>query len=321
MEARARGPLLRVIAVVGWLIVIPLMGVALTRILRLDDRSGRLFALQTLTFWVFLPAYAVTLLAALSRLRLLSAAALLLVVIHLVLTAPDLPFRRSGIVGQGPSFSLVTANVLGSNRRAGDAARALFDLDPDVLVILELTPPIRDALEASGLLRHYPHRFENPRTDFFGSGIYSRFPVSDARRLDVGRRPFARAKLSVEGRQVALVAVHTLQPLAGTATIRAQLDQLRALAGKIDGALVLAGDFNATRQNRPFRQLLDSRLRDAHLDRGRGLARTWPTHWPLPPFALIDHVLVSDELAVRDIAEFQIPGSDHRGVISHLQLR
>jgi endonuclease/exonuclease/phosphatase family metal-dependent hydrolase len=41
-----------------------------------------------------------------------------------------------------------------------------------------------------------------------------------------------------------------------------------------------------------------------------------PAACRLPPFALIDHVLVSRDLAVASVDEVAISGSDHRAVVA-----
>jgi endonuclease/exonuclease/phosphatase (EEP) superfamily protein YafD len=167
----------------------------------------------------------------------------------------------------------------------------------------------------------YPHRVTDAREDFFGSAIYSRHPLERPERISIGGRPTVRAAVLVDGRPVELVAVHTIQPLADLGTLRRQLAELHTLADRHPGPLVLAGDFNATPQHRGFRNLLSGGLTDSHIDGGRGLARTWPANLPVPPFALLDHVLVSPELVTRDVDELRLPGSDHRGVRAELQLR
>jgi endonuclease/exonuclease/phosphatase (EEP) superfamily protein YafD len=84
----------------------------------------------------------------------------------------------------------------------------------------------------------------------------------------------------------------------------------------MDGPVILAGDFNATRQHQALRELLETGFTDAHLATGRGWAATWPVGRRLPPFALIDHVLVSPDLAVASVDEVAISGSDHRAVVA-----
>ena len=96
--------------------------------------------------------------------------------------------------------------------------------------------------------------------------------------------------------------------------------ELRDLAERGQGPLIMAGDFNATRYHRPFRELLATRVRDAHVSRGRGFARTWPQFRRVPAFALLDHVLVSEDIAVTSVTEAHAPGSDHRAVVAALRL-
>jgi endonuclease/exonuclease/phosphatase family metal-dependent hydrolase len=83
--------------------------------------------------------------------------------------------------------------------------------------------------------------------------------------------------------------------------------------------VVLAGDLNADRDHAALRSLLETGLRDAHDERGRGLARTWPAGLPV---LHLDHVLVRDgagaRVVVRSVREVDLPGSDHLGVVAEL---
>jgi len=87
----------------------------------------------------------------------------------------------------------------------------------------------------------------------------------------------------------------------------------------VDEPVVVLGDFNADRDHAPFRRLLDTGLRDAHDERGRGLARTFPSWLPV---LHLDHVLVRDgsgaRVVVRDVREVRLPGSDHLTVVTDL---
>ena len=71
---------------------------------------------------------------------------------------------------------------------------------------------------------------------------------------------------------------------------------------------MVAGDLNGDRDHAAVRDLLDAGLRDAHDERGRGLARTWPAAFPL---LHLDHVLVRDgggaQVAVRSVREVRRP--------------
>jgi endonuclease/exonuclease/phosphatase family metal-dependent hydrolase len=103
---------------------------------------------------------------------------------------------------------------------------------------------------------------------------------------------------------------------------RQSFETLEALVGRLENPVVAAGDYNATLGHHPLRRFLArTGLRDAHTAAGRGRARTWPVGGHvLPPLGLIDRVAISDDLAVVDIAERMMPGSDHLAVITTLAI-
>ena len=117
-----------------------------------------------------------------------------------------------------------------------------------------------------------------------------------------------------------LLAAHPLPPLSVLEVLwRRSLADLATEARATDLPVVVLGDFNADRDHAPFRRLLGTGLRDAHDERGRGLARTWPAKAPL---LHLDHVLVGDgeggRLVVEDVREVVLPGSDHLAVVADL---
>jgi len=308
--------------IAGWVALAPLGAMAAASLSGVAARIAPLFALQTLTPWIYLPAYVVAGLAAALRLRLLLLAAALVAALHLSWIWTDLPWHETAQPpAAGPSFVLVSVNAAATNERSEELGQALAELSADVLVVEELSPLVHDGLQRSGVLDAYEYRFEDVRSDFFGSAIYSRFPLREERAVSFAGYPTARATVVVGTTAIDVVAVHTLQPLAGLSTLRTQLRELRDVAERSRGPLVMLGDFNATRYHRPFRDLLGTSLRDAHVSRGRGFARTWPQFRRVPAFALLDHVLVSEDIAVREVTEAHAPGSDHRAVVASLQLR
>jgi endonuclease/exonuclease/phosphatase family metal-dependent hydrolase len=147
--------------------------------------------------------------------------------------------------------------------------------------------------------------------------LWSRWPLADARVLSAGHA-FVVACVPELG--VTVGAVHTLAP---SRRWRERIwwrsfDTVETVAAATPGPLVVAGDWNATMAHGPLRRLVaGGRLRDAHVDAGRGSARTWPARLPV---ALLDRVLVSPEIAVESIREVRLPGSDHRAVVADLAL-
>jgi endonuclease/exonuclease/phosphatase family metal-dependent hydrolase len=82
------------------------------------------------------------------------------------------------------------------------------------------------------------------------------------------------------------------------------------------------GDLNATLDHRPLRAMLaPGTWRDAASAVGGGLRGTWPTDSTLPPFAAIDHVLVSGPISAAEVTTQELPSTDHAGLIATLRVR
>ena len=289
------------------------------RLAGVTDRVDWLFAVASLSVWLLLPAYAVVIGSAIVRARALAIGGVIVVAAHLSWAGSDLRFWST----ESPplfasSFEVAAGNLAMTNGRLDDAAAALLDLDADVLVVLELTPAAEAAMSGKGVLERYPFRAVDAREGAFGSAIYSRYAVKESQVLDVAGHPMMQATIDLPTGETTLVAVHTMQPLSSLSVLREQLKALDRLAHRGDRPIILAGDFNATTQHAAFRALMDGGIKDAHRASGRGRARSWPADSRVPPFALIDHVLTSDDFSVTGTREADIPGSDHRAVVAEL---
>lgn len=220
-----------------------------------------------------------------------------------------------------------TLTVLSANIHFGgadpEALVALVDrYRPDLLALQELSPHAARELQRAGLARRLPNAILETRRGAAGSGLYSRLPI---RKLG-GEQPFffrqPRALLRMpDGRRLRVVDVHPLPPGRGKEEVwRETLESLPS-AGS-GPPWVLAGDFNATLDLAPFRELLDRGYRDAGAVAGEGLEPTFPAmgFGSLPPFITIDHVLADSRLGIVDYAVEDLPGSDHRAVRAELAL-
>lgn len=123
------------------------------------------------------------------------------------------------------------------------------------------------------------------------------------------------ATINVEGRQLNLVAVHPAPP------VPFQLDQWRAdldqVATLCTAPTIIAGDFNATLDHPPFKRLLSSGCADAAALSGNALTGTWPSSWPPPLAAPIDHILLAGpRRTVSSFGVHHITGTDHRAVLA-----
>jgi len=233
-------------------------------------------------------------------------------------TAATVPASGDGGTG---SLRLFSANVLFTNTDLDGIAAEVGQTDPDVVILQEVSSPTVAGLERSGILERFPYRSLTARPDPLGTAILSRFPLEDIEACTIAGMPMARATVVVGHHRLRLYNVHTRAPFGpgGLALWKAQLEGLARVVGEEPGPLVLAGDFNAASGHRPFRSVLAAGMRDAHMDRRRWWATTWPSDMRLaPPFARIDHVLVSPQVQVLGVSEGVGRGSDHRPVVADL---
>jgi endonuclease/exonuclease/phosphatase (EEP) superfamily protein YafD len=226
----------------------------------------------------------------------------------------------------GPEKSAVPSaavRVLSANLGLGQAdPQALVLLareSADVLVVQEMTPAAANAISAAGLDSTFPHRAVDPRGTAAGIGVWSRYPIIESRSISGYAMPMLSARIRVPGvvTDPAVLAVHLAgpwpQPIGSwrqdIGLLPATLRQLARDAGA--GAVIVAGDLNATFDMLPFRRLLGEGYRDAAEQAGAGMTRTYPGRRPLLG---IDHVLVYNCVATsaRTVA---LPGSDHRGLV------
>jgi endonuclease/exonuclease/phosphatase family metal-dependent hydrolase len=197
--------------------------------------------------------------------------------------------------------------------------KALVDLvraqQVDVLAVEELAPEAIPGLDAAGLRELMPHRELRPEDD---SSLYSRFPFTSSGPLDAPTTwPQTTATLTVAGRSVRVVAVHTYYPAGDPDLWTRDMTALEAVARQDS---VVLGDFNATLDHAPMRDLLSAGLVDSHAELGHGWAPTWPADSALPPLVQLDHVLHGHGFAAVTTSEHALPGSDHRLVFAELAL-
>ncbi|BBY44538.1 endonuclease/exonuclease/phosphatase family protein [Mycolicibacterium celeriflavum] len=221
-----------------------------------------------------------------------------------------------------PSIALrvLTAN-LGMGRADARAVVELATGSADVLVVQEMTPEAANALSAAGLDAVFGHRVLDPRPMAAGIGVWSRHPIVAAASVAGYQMPMLRAHVRVPGvrADLTVLAVHLaapwVQPLRWFSGDIARLPEtMRAVARDAgSGAVVVAGDLNATYDMRPFRALLAEGYRDAAEQAGAGMTRSYPSKPWSPPVIGIDHVLTRN-CAATVAYTVALPGSDHRGL-------
>ncbi|MFD9892174.1 endonuclease/exonuclease/phosphatase family protein [Amycolatopsis sp. NPDC059027] len=305
----------------GWvtfllaLVVLALVCVAALRLLGFDGNWYTLAPLS-LTPYVAPLAVLVAVLALVLRRWTLGVLALVVAGAVAVLVVP-----RFSVVDQR-AVQGRTLRVLASNLYVGSAdPREIVDLvrsnQVDVLNLVELTPDALRRLDQAGLFTLLPYRVVHTDPGVEGSGIVSRFPLTETQLTgeSAAKQPGARADLG-DGVVIELVAVHPISPDVDSRRWEQEMKDLSAAEGE-HGIRILAGDFNATLDHAGFRTVLARGYLDAAQQRGKSLTPTWHTAAPL---VALDHVVVDRRAAVRDFRVFKVPGSDHRAVYAEIQL-
>jgi endonuclease/exonuclease/phosphatase family metal-dependent hydrolase len=219
-----------------------------------------------------------------------------------------------------------TLNVLAANVHRGRADPAgvvhlVDELDPDVLTIEEYTPRFGRELTAAGLDSRLPHHVLDAAKSSSGTAIYSRFPL---RRLPTASYRFLMARAEAilpGGRRLRIVAVHPFPPVNPTVTGEWEEVLSTLPAGDHGTPWLLAGDFNATFDQAPFRELVGRGYHDAGEVAGKGLDATVPADGSLlPPPITIDHILADERFGIVEYEVEPLPNSDHHAILAELAL-
>ena len=242
--------------------------------------------------------------------------------------AVQLPLYRGSDTVRTASVGIrvITANVLEGQADPGELVKSARE-QADLLAVQELTPEEVDRLSAAGLDAAFPYRWLDPRASASGVGVWSRFPLREAKRIEGYTFALVSAQIRVAGLSTdpTVVVAHPTgpwpQPIDGW---RRDLDRLSVTLREVaersgDGPVIVAGDLNATTDMRPFRGLLRNGYRDAAEQSGGGIQPTFPADWQLPPFIAIDHILTR-RCTATSLRTIKIPGSDHRGLAATVML-
>lgn len=301
----------------------PWVGWALVRTFGLDLRHP-VVAAVSFTPYVAATAWLPVVAALLLRRR---AVALVGVVAAGVLAAAVLPRalgdERVPAGADGPTLRVMSANVYVGRADMGAVVRLAREQDVDVLSLQELTPEAVTRLDAAGGRALFPSRALEVLPGAAGSGLLARLALRDRSPDDATDAAQPEAELHPRGaRPLRIKAVHPRPPISPRSEPdwRASIASLPRPGTAPRGPLrVLAGDFNATLDHRVLRRLLGDGYVDAADATGAGLAGTWPDGRSRP-LITIDHVLLDERLGVRSFSVHDVPGSDHRAVVTELVL-
>jgi endonuclease/exonuclease/phosphatase (EEP) superfamily protein YafD len=219
----------------------------------------------------------------------------------------------------GAPLGVVTANLRYTNQELHRFTDWLEGHPADLVVVQELTPDWAEVLSA---LPGYPHKSLVARSDAYGIGVFSRWPLEGVGLLDLAGDgyPSLVGDVVPDGQRLRFYAIHARWPITPSLarSRNLALDRVAVLASTGPLPAVVTGDLNLSPDSPVFGRLLEKAgLRDALA--GRRWQPTWMVgFWPLA--LRIDHVLVSDGVCVEHSAIGDSIGSDHRPVTVQLRL-
>lgn len=235
------------------------------------------------------------------------------------LAATEVAFSDAVSLPEDQCFSIVSFNVLQSNRDYDRTLAMLGRTDPDILLLLETDAGWQAALEP--ILSQYPSRLDRPLDNTYGLIFATRLPMADARIEDIAEAdtPSVTARLTA-GAPFRLIGLHPRPPHPGQDTEERDAEiAIAATRAARDALPVLAiGDFNDVAwsdTSHLFKRIggyLDPRI-------GRGTFATFPANLPWLAWPL-DHLFVTPQFTVRTMRVMDDVGSDHRPIYSELCL-
>jgi endonuclease/exonuclease/phosphatase (EEP) superfamily protein YafD len=218
----------------------------------------------------------------------------------------------------GPSVKLVSINVHTSNQDTDRVLRFLEEVQPDLVLLMEVDQHWLNALDVVGST--YPFHISEPRDDNFGIALLSRLPLTNEalHYLGAAQVPSVAAEVHFDGGIFHLLGTHPLPP-GSSIYARHRNEQLARIADHAREQhlpVVVLGDLNVTPWSPYFKEVLrDGELRDSA--KGRGIMGSWPAGLPLLRIPL-DHCLVSPSVQVTSRWLGPKAGGDHLPLVVEL---
>lgn len=212
------------------------------------------------------------------------------------------------------SISIMTSNVLMTNRQYGRLLDVVEDADPDILVTLETDQHWQDAI--SSLKTKYTFNVERPIDNLYGMHLFSKLELRNVEVKEMIEEGVPSIHCEVQLRNSTWVKCHFLHPAPPSPTENTESTErdheLSIIAKKVRSSsqpTIVTGDLNdvawspTTRNFRHVSRLLDPRI-------GRGMFNTFHAdhkfiRWPL------DHLFHSTEFELVTITRLPSIGSDH----------
>ncbi len=218
-------------------------------------------------------------------------------------------------------LSVITSNVLKTNRNSDALIDIVTEFQPDILVTLESDKWWENKLKAVEV--DMPHSVKCPLDNLYGMHVYSRLPISEEKISYLVESDIPSIHLSLELRTGDKVHMHFVHPAPPSPTENpesterdAELITIARSVAEDTQPVVVTGDLNdvawsaTTRLFRKISGLLDPRV-------GRGMFNTFHVNYPFLRWPL-DHLFHSSHFKVKNIQRLPSIGSDHFALFTTL---
>jgi len=225
------------------------------------------------------------------------------------------PYRADAVDGRATTLTVGVLNVNFRNRNHAPVEHWIRQARPDVLVIVEASPPWLDVIERLADL--YPHRAlrHTAFVTVIARRPWASFDVMPGPRT---RQAILVAGFDVDGTTLTVIGAHPSSPTRPhrMRARDAELEAIGRLAAAAPGPVIAMGDFNAAPWSAPMRRLVrTSPLRYPDL-----VVTTWPAFLPRWLGIKIDHIMLANGCTVVDYTVGPSVGSDHRPVVAAIHV-
>ena len=243
------------------------------------------------------------------------------------LVLPDFVSGQTTVESNSPGLRVMSANLWVNNRDVNALVAEIERVDPDVLVVQELT-----SWQWQAINEHFSKKLKYsdlPRITGVAN-IWSKYPLkADPVTLTTDYGAFRATQVDWNGKAVAVYGVHLVSPSRAWAIgrNRQQVHQLLTHLHTETRPTIIVGDFNATSLSAQLIAVERSGLKDAFKTAStEWLGLSWrPREGQFAQLgfwigARIDHLFYSPEFKVASYRTGNDIGSDHLPIIVELQL-
>jgi len=215
-----------------------------------------------------------------------------------------------------PLLKLLSFNLLSTNPNGEKIARFIAGSGADVVVLMEAAPIASQTEILRASYSYYAGCEDGSRCG--GVVILSRTPLADITVESLSgawSNRLVTANTVIDGQRINIVAAHLVKPYFDEFADE-ELAKLGAVVDRLEGPLLLAGDFNAAAWSASIDRLVDRRK----LAPGPFYPATWPVR--LGPLGVpIDNIFTRAPLLITELKALDDSmGSNHRGLLAEIEL-